>query len=353
MKYFYFCIIILIAACQSAPLPQQEKKNEINLEIDITSQVSPVNTSIRGISILDSNIIWLSGAKGTILRTSNGGVSWEKLNPPDQDSLDFRDVEAFSENSALITSAGYPSRVYKTIDGGISWSLVHENLDSAAFMNSIAFKNQNEGIILGDQLGGRHLILKTNDQGETWTRIDSNSLPKPLKIENGFAASGSCIAIDGAGNYFIGLGGEAIRVFSSKDGENWQATTTPMNSKSSSFGVYSIAHGNGITIGVGGDYLTPDSSHFGILYDSNEWQLTKGAVNGYRSVIDYSDKGKFWVCGGTNGLDLSLDDGETWKTISVENINTLQFIPNSNSAITATAKGEIFLLSIKTRFKKD
>lgn len=349
MKFIFFVLLVFIISCQTTPSAEEK----VNLEFTIKQQSSPVKTSIRGISVVDENVIWLSGAKGTVLKSIDGGTSWEQLMSPDQDSLDFRDVEAFSKEIALVVSAGYPSKVYKTVDGGLNWSQVHENLDSAAFMNSVAFKNEQEGIIFGDQLDGRHLILRTEDQGNTWTRIDSNSLPKPLAIENGFAASGSCITINQDGTYFIGLGGEVVRVFSSKDGKVWQATSTPMQSKSTSFGVYSIAYGNGSIIGVGGDYLTPDSNHFGITNKFDRWELTKGSVNGYRSIIDYSNKGHFWVCGGTNGLDISFDNGNSWEKISSQNINTFQFIKNTTKAIAANGKGKIFLFDIKSTKHKD
>ena len=119
---------------------------------------SSTSNSLRGISVVDSNIAWLSGAKGSILKTTNGGENWEILPMPDEDSLDFRDVEAFNENEAIVVSAGFPSRVYRTNDGGEHWSLVHENIDSSSFMNSITFRNRKEGIIFGDQINGRHLI---------------------------------------------------------------------------------------------------------------------------------------------------------------------------------------------------
>lgn len=348
MKIYSLLIALFFFACNTSQQSKQQKT--IELEFTINKVSSPVKSSIRGISCVDSSTVWLSGAKGTVIRSLDGGKNWDKLIEPDNDSLDFRDVQAFSKDEAIIVSAGFPSRVYRTINGGKSWSLVHENNDSAAFMNSIEFKNRKEGVILGDQLFGRHLILTTSDGGATWSRVDSTYVPQPLAIENGFAASGSCITINKEGHFFIGLGGERTRVFSSVDGLNWRATNTPMvHGEGGASGIYSIAYGNDLIMAVGGNYSKPDSTHYPIISrdQGNSWQPTPAKVNGYRSVIAYCSKADLWVCGGTNGIDWSNNNGKNWENISSENVNTLQFLPNTSKAIAASSKGNICLLDFQ------
>ncbi len=343
-NYFRFLYLIAIIAFSACNTPKASDSTFNNLKIEIEDIESPTGNSIRGISAVDSNIIWLSGSKGTILKSTNGGLNWEQLEAPDNDSLDFRSVLAFSASSAIIVSAGFPARAYRTKDGGSTWNLVYENKDSAAFMNSIAFKNEREGIIMGDQLKGRHLILRTGDGGETWKRIDSVDVPKPLKVENAFAASGSCIAVSKSGRFFIGFGGEETRIFSSVNGYKWKAKTTPFFHGEPTNGIYSIAaSGSGKIMGVGGDYTQVDSSRFPIISttDGKSWVKTKGKTGGFRSIVDYSAKGKFWVCGGTNGLEMSTDDGKSWTKFSFQNINTLRFLPKTTTAIGASSKGEI------------
>ncbi|KAA3650739.1 MAG: hypothetical protein DWP98_03990 [Bacteroidetes bacterium] len=349
--FFLLSLIVVFASCQQHSTAEKVSQE---IEILINKQVSPTHSSLRGISVLSEELAWLSGAKGSIIRTKDAGAHWELLPSPDQDSLDFRDVEAFSSDEAIVISAGFPSRIYKTYDAGAHWKLVHENYDSAAFMNSIAFKNKQEGIVFGDVLGGSHLILITKNGGETWERIPAEKLPKPLEIENGFAASGSCIAIDDNGNYFIALGGEEVRVFHSKDGDLWTASKTPMYAGDASIGAYSIAFGKGQLIAVGGDYLEPDSTRIPISStDGMNWKKTLEPVNGFRSVIDFSEKENCWLAGGTNGIDLSTDSGETWNSITSENVNTLQFAPNSSKAYAGTKDGNVFLIEIMNNQKQD
>jgi len=321
-----------------------------SFSIDIKNLDSPISSIIRGISVVDSNTVWLTGTDETILRTTNQGETWEKLTVPDIDALDFRSVHAFSESSAIVVSAGFPARAYKTNDGGSSWSLVYENKDSTAFMNSITFKNDVEGIIIGDQINGRHLLLRTGDGGDTWSRIDSIDVPRPLTIENGFAASGSCITVSKSGRFFIGLGGEQARIFSSINGYKWKAKNTPLVHGAPLSGIYSIhACGFGKIMAVGGDYTQVDSSHYPIISmnDGKSWIKTQGKVGGYRSVVTYSKKGKFWVTGGTNGLELSLNDGKSWTKFSFQDVNTLRFLPQTTKALGANSKGEIFLFDFQ------
>lgn len=348
MKSFnliYLFLFSCLFACKSTDTPQTFK-------IEINDIESPVSSSIRGISVIDSNIVWLSGAKGSILQTIDGGKTWNQFNSPDHDSLDFRSIHAFSSTSAIIVSAGFPARAYKTENRGTNWDLVYENLDSAAFMNSIAFKNENDGLILGDQLGNRHLVLQTNDGGNSWSRLDSNQLPTPLAIENGFAASNACITIDEPGNYHIGFGGEQVRVFNETKDAKFTAVTTTMKGGNSS-GIYALASGKNKMMGLGGDYTTADSSHFPVISDDNgqTWSKTKSSVFGYRSTLDYSEKGNFWICGGSNGLDLSTNDGKDWMQFSFQDINTLQFLPGTTRAIAANSKGEIYLIDIRLTIK--
>jgi photosystem II stability/assembly factor-like uncharacterized protein len=332
-------ISILFLACQSNQKPGP-------ISFSIKPQSSPSTASIRGISVVDSNVIWLSGAAGTILQTTDGGKQWNIIPAPDQDSLDYRDVHAFSAQEAIVVSAGFPARVYRTLDRGENWQLVYENQDSAAFMNSIHFKSRSQGIIVGDQLNGCHLVLKTENIGGSWKRIDCINLPKPLKTENGFAASGSCITISPKGNYLIGLGGEKSRVFKSPKGNVWQATETTLGGGKPSRGIYSIAASPNKVIAVGGDYTQTDSSHaVSISVDNgNSWQ-SGGKVHGYRSVIAYCKPYESWFCAGITGIELSLDGGKSWEVIGKQNINTLQFDRQSGKGWAAGPKGEIYLIN--------
>ncbi|MEQ8908221.1 MAG: YCF48-related protein [Vicingaceae bacterium] len=335
-------LLCFVFACQNSKIDKH------STDVKIEEQNSPTNESIRGISVIDSNVVWLSGSGGTILQTENGGKEWKLIPAPDQDSLDFRDIHAFSAQEAIVVSAGFPARVYRTEDAGKHWNLVYENKDSSAFMNSIHFRNHEQGIIFGDQLSGCHLVLQTLNKGKSWKRISCENLPKPLKVENGFAASGSCITSTSKGKYIIGLGGEKSRVFTSPKGNVWQANVTTLGGGSQSRGIYSIASGSGLVIALGGDYTKVDSTYSVSISKNQGKSWTKGGeVSGYRSAIDYSPLLDAWLAVGSNGVDLSEDGGQYWEKAAELDLNTIQFDHFSKYAWAAGSDGSLYKLSIK------
>ncbi len=89
------------------------------------SQSSGVTSRLRGVSAVSPDVAWASGGNGTVLRTVDGGRSWQLLPIPGAETLDFRDVDAMSDRVAHVLSigAGAASRIYTTTDGGARWDL--------------------------------------------------------------------------------------------------------------------------------------------------------------------------------------------------------------------------------------
>src|SRR5262245_53030641 len=84
------------------------------------AQVSGVTARLRGVSAVSPLVAWTSGGSGTVLRTTDGGRTWVPRPVPDAATLDFRDIDAFSDRVAYALSIGpgAASRIYKTTDGG-------------------------------------------------------------------------------------------------------------------------------------------------------------------------------------------------------------------------------------------
>lgn len=342
---------ISLLSCTHPVQEQTDQTKKRNIRLQISELQSPTVKSLRGIWVVDSQTVWISGAGGTILLTLDAGKSWKVVNAPDKDSLDYRDVHAFSATEALVMSAGFPARIYRTTNAGGNWSLVYENLDSSAFMNSVHFKDSTNGLIVGDVLGGFHFVLESHNAGVSWQRIDSSFLPKPLQREHAFAASGSCITTNERKMYLIAFGGEQSRVLREPLDGLWEIVQTPMDDTSSSSGIYSIAKGNDRIMVVGGDYLQPFAKTTCFYSDSSgrDWKAG-GILGGYRSVVAYSEKDNLWLSAGTNGLDLSTDAGLNWEKVSSKPFNTLQFDGIKGQAWAAGPKGQLYFISIQEIF---
>jgi photosystem II stability/assembly factor-like uncharacterized protein len=209
-----------------------------------TIQESHTTENLRGLSAVNARIIWASGAHGTYLRTTDGGNTWHAAQVPGAQQLDFRDVKAFSANLAYLLSAGPgdQSRIYKTTNAGKSWTLQFTNKDPNGFYDCMAFWDRNHGIVLGDPVNGKFELMTTEDGGRNWKSIPSYGLPSAIDGEGAFAASGTCIAVQGRTNAWFASGGKAARVFRSGDaGRSWTVAETPIIHGKDSSGIFSIA----------------------------------------------------------------------------------------------------------------
>ena len=158
-----------------------------------TRQKSPTTENLRGLSALSNGVAWASGAHGTYLRTLDRGKTWRAAQVPGAETLDFRDVEAFSADVAYLLSAGPgdKSRIYSTADGGKNWTLQFTNPDSKGFFDCMAFCDRLHGIALGDPVGGKFELIVTEDRGKNWKPIPRDKIPPAVQGEGAFAASGS------------------------------------------------------------------------------------------------------------------------------------------------------------------
>ena len=317
-----------------------------------TVQTSGVKVRLRGVSAVSERVAWASGAGSTVLRTVDGGTTWQKLTVT-SDTLDFRDVDAVDAQTAYVLSIGNgpDSRIYKTTDAGKTWTLQFKNEDPKAFFDAMSFWDANNGIVFGDSVDGQLYVLTTNDGGRVWSRVATSNLPPALENEGAFAASGTNIALFGKSHAWIGTGAAAkARVLRTSDrGRTWQVANTPLASGPSS-GIFSIAfrdakHG----VIAGGDYRKEQEAvdNLAITNDGGiTWTLAKG-LSGFRSVVAYVPNTKTLVAIGPSGGDYSPDDGRTWKPIDGPGFDTFSFVPRKSIGWGAGANGAIGRLELR------
>ena len=306
--------------------------------------------SIRGLCVVNEDIIWLSGNGGTVAKSVDKGTTWQLLSVEGGAELDFRDVQAFDENTAVIMSSGpgNKSKVFKTIDGGLTWELVHLNTDKDGFFNGIAFWDDQNGILAGDPLENHLYIATTNDGGNTWKKVHKSKIPEINDEEYGFAASGTHLTVYDGGQTWIGTGGKTARVFYSADwGETWKVADTPINQGKGSQGIFSIKfldHSFGLA--VGGDYNKPSDTHNNVILTKDKgetWSLIADYME-FRSCVDYVDG--FFIAVGSSSSSYSHDKGASWHPIGVMGFNTLNIGGNKEAIWAAGDDGKIAHLNI-------
>lgn len=313
------------------------------------ASASPSTNSLRGLCAVNDRVAWASGAQATILLTTNGGAAWKKITPPaGAETLDFRDIQAWDAQTAVIMSAGpgTKSRIYRTTDGGASWKLAHENKQEKGFFDGIAFWDRKRGILVGDPVDGRFTILTTTDGGATW---QPGGMPTANEGEGAFAASGTSITVGKRGRVWFGTGGEkGARVFRSQDwGKTWQVAQTPVRHDSASSGIFSVAFlADGLRgFAVGGDYRKEDDGTAAIAVTEDggiTWNEGNG-VKAFRSAA--ATRGRMILITGPKGTEVSRDAGKTWINVDGPGFHATSI--GGNKAWASGSEGRLASLMLK------
>jgi photosystem II stability/assembly factor-like uncharacterized protein len=300
-------------------------------------QQSNTTAEFRGLVALSPTVVWASGTRGRVVRTTDGGTTWRVDTIPGADSLDLRSIAARSATRAVAMTAGEAekgaAKIFRTTDG-VRWAEQFDTREKGAFLDAIAFWDDEHGIALGDPIDGRLFILTTDDGGAHWTRVPTANAPPMLPGEAAFAASGTCITLLGTSNVWIGTGGGArARVFRSSDrGRTWAVADTPLHAGNSASGIFSVAFSDALHgVVVGGEYSKPKAlfDNVALTSDGGEtWVKARGPLPaGYMSAVAYlpGTNGRWLVAVGLGGTARSVDGGESWTMLDTVAYNSVVF----------------------------
>jgi photosystem II stability/assembly factor-like uncharacterized protein len=318
-------ILVLLLACGTARA-QWEIQN------------SATTADLRGIDNVGSGVAWASGTNGTVLRTEDGGYLWQACAvPPGAEHLDFRGIQAFDADTAIVMSSGKGdlSRLYKTTDGCHTWKLVFTNPDKDGFWDAVLYiADFDTTFILGDPIRGQFRLFSQSDEDD---KFSDNWNGHPITAASGaaaFAASNSVLIYNlGDGMFSFITGGTNPEIIHEEHGidqgkgmfSEWSRSALPFASGPTS-GAFSIAArpyvksegGAKHAVVVGGDYLRPDDPAQTAAF-SNDWGYTwfraQTPPHGYRSAVAYDADAKTWITAGPNGTDISTDDGRNWSAL--------------------------------------
>ena len=326
-------------------------------------QESGTTAGLRGIDSVDGKIAWATGTEGTVLRTTDGGAHWTKCAVPDAATdgatLDFRGVQAWDTQTAIVMASGPgdKSRLYRTQDGCGSWKLLIKNGEKDGFWDGLIKAHLDDGthlLLLGDPVDERFYLRRVNASTGGLRLLAEPNVEDSLKVKGNagaFAASNSSLMLGGTGvtrkglNLFVVFGtggspGAAIYRTHIEDPfkaeirwSHWVRIPVPISGSNASSGVFSVASGSRTSlntslklIAVGGDYTKPNESSGTAAFTTDgglHWTASTKMPHGYRSSVDWSEEMKAWITAGSNGSDISRDDGKTWQLIDDGTWNAL------------------------------
>lgn len=337
MRTFFFVFTVILGALAPCALRGQQ----------IVLLDSMPGVSLRGLCPVNDQVIWASGSKGHVVRSTDGGKTFRRQQVPGFEKSDFRAIEAFDSLHAVIMSSGTPAVVLRTDNGGRSWTECYRSNDTAVFLDGMAWYGWSTGFVLGDPVNKQFLLLQTHDSGKTWQEPEHGfRRPGAAQGEAAFAASNSCIRPAGNG-LVISTGGSRARVLISRYAGHHLyplPVETPMIQGNASQGIFAAAFRNPLVgVIVGGDYLNDTLTLRNCYYTDNggdTWTRPKIPPRGYRSSVEYVSKKKL-VATGPSGNEISRNGGKTWMPLAGRGYHAVRKAKESAAVFFSGSDGRI------------
>jgi len=259
---------------------------------------------------------------------------------------DFRDIEAFNENVALIMAVAEPAVILKTKDGGKTWKEVFRDSRKGMFLDAMDFVDEKNGIVVGDPVDNKLFMATTGNSGDKWRSLKTEeNFYTAQEGEAFFAASGTNIKVmggNGTANIFFVTGGKKSRLF---------LVGSPIDLNvihgKDSQGANSIAVNASLTriVIVGGGFANETSAENNVqVFTFNNDQILSPSIqtppHGYRSCVTFIANDTL-ICCGTTGVDISYDGGINWRLISNESYNACEKAKDGRAVFLAGKDGRI------------
>ncbi|MCH2021570.1 MAG: YCF48-related protein [Saprospiraceae bacterium] len=271
------------------------------------SLTSGTNNNLYDIDFPTSNIGFVAGANGMILKTTDAGQIWVAMNTGT--NTDFYGIVFLDADTGFVVG---DAGLFKTINGGTSWTTVA--IPTSQNLRDITFVNNQVGFCTG----GNGTIIKTIDGGDTWAVKTTTATRTISSIQFPSANIGYAVQ--------TGYNWEFLKT--NDGGDNWTKTSIgPISNLSSLEAVHFTDTSKGF---VGGWYL----SAFVTTQDGgNTWSNVSTSISPQVYDIYFPSPAEGYMVGWYGEIYHSIDSGTTWTAQQSGYTNSLRSIYSTDSSI--------------------
>lgn len=283
----------------------------------ITQLEIPFEINERDVHFPTAAIGYIVGYNGVIIKTTDKGESWVKLNSGT--SIDL--MATYFVNPQMGYAAGVET-VFRTDDGGQSWEAVA--VPDLAFLD-LKFFSQQEGLALvksfTDPERYDYALARTSDGGSTWQLLD---LSVHSAYEDLFWYESKVV-----------MPGVNRMLYSSTDwGKTWDSVSTPVPADNNIRNLYLISEDTYVMDGISASYRTTDG---GSTWTELKYPFSPGAAfhfsnesEGFHISPIYQFTGGDFLTLQGHWIYQTSDGGLTWtESKSTEDcrLDGVQFFP--------------------------
>jgi photosystem II stability/assembly factor-like uncharacterized protein len=269
-----------------------------------TAQTSGITNQFYSVKAVSQTAAWAAAVGGRVLRTTNGGTTWASVGGGAIGTADIYNIEAVDANTAFVTTSPAATFIYRTTNGGTSWTQVYTDASTGAFIDVIKMFDTNNGIAIGDPVGGKWVIVRTSDGGASWVRDTTNA---PLRVGTEAGTQNDLCTI-GSANMWFGSTADGRIYRTTNGGTSWLSSTLPGSTAATgAIAVWFLDTQYGIASSVTGTTYNAARTTDG----GATWSAVTVGTTGFNIAVSGSGTTNFWMARET-AMFRSGDRGATW-----------------------------------------
>jgi len=308
MKKYY--LLLLLSAFASAQLTWSPLPN-------IASNLN--GQRFDDVFFLNENLGWAAnGYYASVYKTTDGGVTWTQQlsNAILGSNHYFRNIEFLNENVGFLGTLN--GKFYKTIDGGTTWNLVSITPNPPAICGLDCVGTST---IYGcGAYFSPAYIIKSSDGGATFQRIDMSAYANAL-VEVLFTDENTGFA---SGNNASG----AVILKTTDGGATWSTIYNGSIAGEYVWKLQILASNPNVIFGAI-EAVAPNNGKLLKSIDGGVTWTTKNAPEPEIQAVGFVDENHGWMGGHDTGFYETLDGGDTWTNTTVgSNLNRIFFVNN-------------------------